>query len=126
MNTRNYRRRPSLAPDGSGRQDTPPSSAPLGFRYLPPLPTAQAKTRLRMGLHQETPHTAPGGKEPSEPPQREHRALGRSFPGSPWPWLGRDAQPSTSNVTKGSANQCLLHLRSTLLSPTHTFFKTQI
>ena len=99
---------------------------PVGFKYLPPLPTARAKTRLRTGAASGDATYGPAGKESSKPPQREHQAHKSIFRTTtalrPWSGHDADAQPGTDSVTKESANRCLLRLCSTLLSHTHRFF----
>lgn len=131
MNIRNYRRRPNLAPKGSGQQDTPPlrrcqdeahgaAGSPLaGFKHLPPL--RQQERRLGDAVY------GPGGKGVLQASKTRASSPGEEIPrttAASRPWSVRDAaaQPGTGSVTKGSANRCLLRLCSTLLSPARGFF----
>jgi len=125
MNIRNCRRRPDLAPDGSGWQDTLALSRSLSGTVPPSRGRKQRHGRGR-GPRRATPRTAPG-QAALQPPHGEREALGRRFPGPPRPrGLGRDATATLSQApTQGSAHRCPLRLRSTPLAPAHAFFDTE-
>lgn len=126
MNIRNYRRRPNLAPDGNGQQDTPPlrqcqdethgaaGSAPARFQAPSSPPESTSKDTSEnggcirrccvwlwgKGVLQASITRASGPWEVIPQPTVALR---------PWSGHDADAQPGTGSVTKGSASWCLLH-----------------